>query len=88
MITLATNTFLAGATDGRVYAYSESEKESRLVQGSTHLNSVSGLASSDEKVYSIGFDDHVREISPDGSSFLYAFSFPFIFPVWKLIYAL
>ncbi len=72
-MTLATSTFLAGTADGRVYSYSDSTKESSLVKGLTHSNIVSGLASNDKEVYSIGFDDQVREISSDGSSFLYVF---------------
>lgn len=71
VVTLATSTFLAGTTDGRVYAYFDSEQESRLVEGPSHSNYVSGLASNGKQVYSIGFDDQIREISPDGSSFLY-----------------
>jgi hypothetical protein len=63
---------LAGTTDGRVYSYSETKRESTLVGGTAHSNHVSGLATSakDGKAYSIGFDDHVREISGDGSTFL------------------
>lgn len=77
-ITLASNTFLAGTVDGRVYSYSESTKESSLVKGLTHSNFVSGLASNDKEVYSIGFDDQVREISSDGTCFLYVFYWEFV----------
>lgn len=64
-------TFLAGAADGRVYGYNEDQKNSILVEGKTHSNNVSGLATAkDGKIYSIGFDDHVREIDTDGSSFV------------------
>ena len=66
------STFLTGSADGRVYSYSESTKNSTLLKGVAHSNNVSGLATSTTsgKVYSIGFDDHVREIEADGSSFL------------------
>lgn len=69
---------MAGTTDGRVYAYSESKKASTLVGGTAHSNHVSGLTTSakDGKAYSIGFDDHVREISGDGSTFLSVVYFP------------
>ncbi|KIM46699.1 hypothetical protein M413DRAFT_440287 [Hebeloma cylindrosporum] len=65
-------TFLTGTADGRVYSYSTSSLESTGLGGENHSNNVSGLASSssDGKVYSVGFDDTIREIEADGSSFL------------------
>ncbi|KAF9530217.1 WD40-repeat-containing domain protein [Crepidotus variabilis] len=67
----STSTFLTGTADGRVYAYNGDQKSSTVVEGKTHSNNVSGLATAkDGKVYSIGFDDHVREIDADGSSFV------------------
>ena len=65
-------TFLTGTADGRVYSYSTSTLESTSLGGESHTNNVCGLAasSSDGKVYSVGFDDRVREIEADGSSFL------------------
>ena len=70
----SSETFLTGTMDGRVYAYYPSTLESKVLEGVSHSNNVSGLATSskDGTVYSIGYDDHVREISPDGASFLYA----------------
>ncbi|KDR80239.1 hypothetical protein GALMADRAFT_242541 [Galerina marginata CBS 339.88] len=68
----SSSTFLVGAADGRVYSYSASTQESTSLEGQSHSNNVSGLvtSSTDGKVYSVGFDDCVREISADGSSFL------------------
>ncbi|KIJ98804.1 hypothetical protein K443DRAFT_133309 [Laccaria amethystina LaAM-08-1] len=62
-------TFLTGAADGRVYSYAG---ESTTLGGESHSNLVTGLASSpvDGKVYSIGYDDRVREIGGDGKSYL------------------
>ena len=75
----SSGTFLAGTADGRVYAYSESSKGTTLVEGKSHSNNVSGIVMSpvDGTVYSIGFDDHVREISADGLTFLFVFLPPF-----------
>lgn len=55
-----------------MYSYSSAKKESYVVEGQGHSNNVSGLAASptDGKIYSVGFDDHVREIDTDGSSYL------------------
>ncbi|KAF9477791.1 WD40 repeat-like protein [Pholiota conissans] len=66
------DTFLAGTADGRVYSYSSAKQESKSLQGEGHTNHVTGLATSSTggKVYSVGFDDFVREIEPTGSSFV------------------
>ena len=76
----SSGTFLAGTADGRVYAYSESSKRTTLVEGQSHSNNVSGIVTSPEDgtMYSIGFDDHVREISADGLSFSFVFFDPLI----------
>ncbi|KAF9010086.1 WD40 repeat-like protein [Cyathus striatus] len=67
---VSSDTFLAGCADGRVLSYST--EESTLLQGETHSNYVSGLATSptDGKIYSIGYDDKVREIEAGGQSFV------------------
>ncbi|KAF9443022.1 WD40 repeat-like protein [Macrolepiota fuliginosa MF-IS2] len=64
------DTFLTGTATGRVYSYSVAEGESAPVSGTSHSAYISGLATSpsDDKVYSIGWDDKVREIS--GGSFV------------------
>ncbi|KAJ3512753.1 hypothetical protein NLJ89_g3342 [Agrocybe chaxingu] len=68
----SSTTFLTGTADGRVYSYSSETTETKVLEGEAHTNNVSGLATSstDGTVYSIGFDDRVREIQADGSSFL------------------
>lgn len=61
-------TFLAGTADGRILSYSDSGYVH--LEGQGHSALVSGLASSsDGKVYSVGFDDRVREIE-GGTSFV------------------
>lgn len=56
--------------DGRVLSFSGSDYS--YADGPGHTNIVTSLASAlDGKVYSAGFDDQVREISPDGASFMY-----------------
>ncbi|KAG6876068.1 hypothetical protein C0993_005736, partial [Termitomyces sp. T159_Od127] len=68
-------TFLGGTADGRVLSYLSDTGESELVAGASHSNLVSDLAFSpkDDHVYSVGYDDRVREIevgvSTTGASF-------------------
>ncbi|PPQ78614.1 hypothetical protein CVT25_010578 [Psilocybe cyanescens] len=68
----SSSTFLTGTADGRVYSNSSSTQETKVLAGESHSNNVSGLetSSTDGRTYSIGFDDLVREISADGSSFV------------------
>ncbi|KAF8155889.1 WD40-repeat-containing domain protein [Crassisporium funariophilum] len=68
----SSGTFLTGTADGRVYSHSASTQESESLEGECHSNNVTGLATSpsDGKVYSIAFDDRVREIEANGSSFV------------------
>ncbi|PBK89803.1 WD40 repeat-like protein [Armillaria gallica] len=64
-------TFLAGSADGRVLSYSIAPGESTSLTGEGHSNSVTALATSsaDGNVFSVGFDDRVREITSDGKEF-------------------
>lgn len=65
-------TFFAGTADGRILAYSDSGYVH--LEGEGHCALVSGLAAApDGKVYSVGFDDRVREID-GGKSFVPAVS--------------
>ncbi len=68
-VPLSGPTFLAGLADGRIASFSGSEYS--FVQGTGHSNLISGLAvASNGKAFSAGYDDQVREIVPDGSSFV------------------
>ncbi|KAF4618556.1 hypothetical protein D9613_010054 [Agrocybe pediades] len=69
---VSSETFLGGTTDGRVYSYSSSAFESSALAGNNHTNNVVAMASStkDGGVYSVGYDDTVREVSADGASFV------------------
>ncbi|KAG6919841.1 hypothetical protein DXG01_000346 [Tephrocybe rancida] len=60
-------TFLGGTADGRVLSFSSGKGETELVPGTSHSNLVSDLAfnPTDGHVYSVGFDDQVREIGID-----------------------
>ncbi|KZT65291.1 WD40 repeat-like protein [Daedalea quercina L-15889] len=61
-------TFLAGTADGRILSFSDNTYSH--LGGEGHAALVSGLASApDGKVYSVGFDDKVKEIE-GGSSFV------------------
>ncbi|KAF9051714.1 WD40-repeat-containing domain protein [Panaeolus papilionaceus] len=72
----SSGTFLAGTTDGRVYSYYPEKSEASVLEGTSHINNVTSIAFSekDNKAYSVGFDDHVREIDGAGSSFIPAVS--------------
>ncbi|KAK0220027.1 WD40 repeat-like protein [Armillaria fumosa] len=64
-------TFLAGSANGRVLSYSVASGESTSLKGEGHSNFVTALATSsaDGKVFSVGFDDRVREITSGGKEF-------------------
>ncbi|PSR70597.1 hypothetical protein PHLCEN_2v13535 [Hermanssonia centrifuga] len=65
----SSGTFIEGVADGRVLAHSGSEYS--YLDGPGHTNLVSGIAvASDGKVFSAGYDDTVREITPDVSGFI------------------
>ncbi|KAG5729088.1 hypothetical protein E4T56_gene3126 [Termitomyces sp. T112] len=72
---ISCTTFLGGTANGRVISYSSDKGESNLVAGMSHSNFVSGLALNpkDGHVYSVGYDDRIREIEIDvhtaGASF-------------------
>ncbi|KAJ7247874.1 WD40-repeat-containing domain protein [Mycena haematopus] len=55
-------TFLAGTADGRVVEYSTASGVAVPVGGEGHTSIVVGLAASEGKVFSTGYDDRVREI--------------------------
>ena len=65
------STFVAGVGDGRVLAFSGSEYT--YVEGAAHSTVVAGIAVASDgsgTVFSAGIDDRVREITPDGASFV------------------
>ncbi|KAG6830598.1 hypothetical protein H0H92_015879 [Tricholoma furcatifolium] len=66
---VSSSTFLGGTADGRVLSFSSETGETALVPGETHTNLISNLASSptDGTVYSVGYDDRLREISVNSS---------------------
>jgi WD repeat-containing protein 1 (actin-interacting protein 1) len=63
-------TFISGLSDGRVLSFTGSEYD--YVSGEGHKTLVSALGTApDGKVFSIGYDDVLREVTADGSSFVY-----------------
>jgi hypothetical protein len=70
----SSETFLAGTATGRVLSFS-SAGDSTVVQGEGHSNIVTGMAISPTQanIFSVGFDDRVRELSADGHGFLFVF---------------
>ncbi|KAL9710209.1 WD40 repeat-like protein [Leucoagaricus gongylophorus] len=69
-ITTKSDTFLTGTASGRVYSYSVAEGESTTITGTSHSSYIAGLATlhEEDEVYSVGWDDNVREIS--GGTFM------------------
>ena len=68
--TSSSGTFIAGLADGRVLSFSGSEY--KYADGPAHSNLVVSMATaSDGKVFSVGYDDQVREISSETASFVY-----------------
>ena len=67
---LSGSTFLTGLVDGGIATFSDANYS--FIQGKGHSNLVSGLAvAPGGKVFSAGYDDQVREIDTNGSSFVY-----------------
>ncbi|CEL57969.1 putative WD repeat-containing protein C9G1,05 OS=Schizosaccharomyces pombe (strain 972 / ATCC 24843) GN=SPAC9G1.05 PE=3 SV=1 [Rhizoctonia solani AG-1 IB] len=54
-------TFLTGSNDGRVISFTTAEG-AQPVSGEAHKSQIVALAQSDDKVYSVAFDDSVRSI--------------------------
>jgi len=65
--TAKSDTFLTGTASGRVYSYSVTEGESATITGTSHSSYIAGLATLDKEdtIYSVGWDDNVREIFGD-----------------------
>ncbi|KAK2461222.1 hypothetical protein APHAL10511_006749 [Amanita phalloides] len=61
-------TFIGGCADGRVFSF---DTETKYLQGQGHSNFVAGIAASSETdtIYSVGYDDYVREIDSSRKSF-------------------
>ncbi|KAF6764248.1 WD-repeat-containing protein [Ephemerocybe angulata] len=64
IISTKDDTFFAGSADGRVYSYSITKEDSSQVGGEGHPAVVTGIAASpsSDLAYSVGYDDHVREL--------------------------
>ncbi|TDL25119.1 WD40 repeat-like protein [Rickenella mellea] len=67
----SSGTFLTGSADGRIMSFSETSEADSL-DGEGHSNLVVDITSSKDLTYSVGFDDRLREISPDGKAFTQA----------------
>lgn len=65
-------TYFAGSADGRIIAYSDARDGTAItLSGEPHSGYVSGIASTPNSIWSVGYDDRVREIttSADGKEF-------------------
>ncbi|KAF8348597.1 WD40-repeat-containing domain protein [Amanita rubescens] len=71
-VPISSDTFIGGCADGRVFSF---DNETKYVEGQGHSNLVVGVAASSKTstIYSVGYDDHVREIDSSSSlSFIQA----------------
>ena len=60
----SSKTFLAGSADGRIAAFSDfTSGEAIPLTGESHSNYVSGIASTANSIYSVGYDDRVRKLT-------------------------
>ncbi|KAG8700523.1 WD40 repeat-like protein, partial [Ceratobasidium sp. 395] len=68
LISPAKGTFLAGSNDGRVTSFTVADG-AQPISGDPHGSQVVSLATTGDKVYSVGFDDAVREIDLGANKF-------------------
>jgi len=68
-VPISSDTFIGGCADGRVFSF---DNETKYVEGQGHSNLVAGVAASSKTntIYSVGYDDHVREIDSSSRSFM------------------
>ncbi|KAK0615534.1 Actin-interacting protein 1 [Lasiodiplodia hormozganensis] len=71
--TIQDNTFYTGSYDGRVRAWDVSTGLAENIDGESHSNFVAGFSPSSDsgepRVYSVGWDDTLRQISSNSKSF-------------------
>ncbi|KAF8636915.1 hypothetical protein AX17_003166 [Amanita inopinata Kibby_2008] len=69
-VSINSETFIGGCADGRVLSFTGAE--AKYLEGQGHTNLVAGMATSAATgaIYSVGYDDHVREIAGKGEGFL------------------
>ena len=65
----SSKTFIAGSADGRIVAFTN-EGDATPLSGEQHSGYVSGITSTPNSTWSVGYDDRVRTITSDlrGSS--------------------
>ena len=61
--------FFTGSSDGRICSWDTATGNGEAVDGDTHKNYVSGLASSSGRIYSVGWDDTLRSIDISSKTF-------------------
>lgn len=68
-VPISSDTFIGGCADGRVFSFGN---ETKYVEGQGHSNLVAGVAASSKTstIYSVGYDDHVREIDSSNRTFM------------------
>ncbi|KAG8997571.1 WD40 repeat-like protein [Tulasnella sp. JGI-2019a] len=66
---LVSKTFFTGSYDGRVTVYEPETDAKTLEEGTGHEGQVNGMSVSGGKVFSVGFDDQLREIDGGEKTF-------------------
>ena len=65
----SSSTLFTGSSDGRICSWATSSGTASTIDGTTHTNYVSGLASVSGRIYSVGWDDTLRSIDAASSTF-------------------
>ena len=65
------HTLWTGSSDGRVFYWNVPTGKAESIDGETHTNYVSGIASSPEgRIYSVGWDDKLQSVDSQAKTFL------------------
>ncbi len=68
--TVKSQTLFTGSSDGRICSWETSSGLAETVDGESHTNYVSGIATSPEgTIYSVGWDDTLRSVDPNAKTF-------------------
>ena len=62
-------TFFTGSSDGRICSWDAATGTGEMIDGDSHKNYISGLASSSGRIYSVGWDDTLRSIDVSAKTF-------------------
>ena len=67
--TESAGTLWTGGSDGRVCSWATSDGQGEVVDGEEHTNYVSGIATSEDRTFSVGWDDTLRSLDASAKTF-------------------